>query len=112
MALQPIDLQVLFTQLDKVAKNQALQKEGLQIQTALQAMQNQQKAEERVQSVNEVQNTGDGPEKVNDRAAHQNSSGGGRGEHEPPEGEEETGHEPRFIKDPALGKNIDFNGQS
>jgi hypothetical protein len=66
MAIQPIDLQTLFTQIDKVGKAQSAQKEGLAAQQALQGVQLQRKTEEHIQSVNEAQDTGEGAEKIND----------------------------------------------
>ncbi|MDR1059100.1 MAG: hypothetical protein LBL43_06090 [Treponema sp.] len=115
MAIQPIDLQTLFTQMDKVGKAQAAQREGAQLQASLQGLENQRKAEERVQSVNEAQNTGDGAEGIND-----NTDRGGSGEKpgRKRKGQGEAGKEEddpkekhaEIIRDPALGRNIDFSG--
>ncbi|MDR0624438.1 MAG: hypothetical protein LBG10_08420 [Treponema sp.] len=115
MAIQPIDLQTLFTQVEKVGKSQASQKEGLAVQQALQGVQIQRKTEEQIQSVNEAQDTGEGAQKVNDRGPRKNkedeegrekerSSSDGETE----EGEGEDGR--AVIRDPALGKNIDISG--
>jgi hypothetical protein len=114
MAIQPIDLQTLFTQLDKVAKNQANQREGLQIQQALQGDQLRRKIEERIRSVNESQDTGQGAEGVKDRSSRK------RQDQEPPAPAEKEagpggpgdtdGEVPSVIRDPALGKNIDVSG--
>jgi hypothetical protein len=60
MAIQPIDLQTLFTQIDKVGKAQSAQREGLAVQQAIQGVQLQRKTEEQIQSVNEAQDTGEG----------------------------------------------------
>jgi hypothetical protein len=115
MAIQPIDLQTLFTQVEKVGKSQASQKEGLAVQQALQGIQIQRKTEEQIQSVNEAQDTGEGAKKVNDRGPRKNNedeedrektgqtSAGDAGE-----GEEEDN--PAVIRDPALGRNIDVSG--
>ncbi|MDR2630241.1 MAG: hypothetical protein LBC60_04895 [Spirochaetaceae bacterium] len=111
MAIQPIDLQTLFTQLDKVGKNQTAQKEGLQIQQALQGEQIQRKTEERIQSVNESQDTGEGAETIRDRSSRKNTG-------EEKQGREETGEnpqdekpgEPLVFRDPDLGRNIDVSG--
>ncbi|MDR0601237.1 MAG: hypothetical protein LBG42_02545, partial [Treponema sp.] len=65
MAIQPIDLQTLFTQLDKVAKNHASQREGIAIQEAIQGIEIQKKTEEHIQEVNEAQNEGES-ERVSD----------------------------------------------
>ena len=112
MAIQPIDLQALFTQLDKVGKNQAVLREGLQIQEAMQQVQSQRKLEENIQSVNETQETGEGAEKVKEdsgRGANANpGSGKGKsGEEDDPAAEE---YKPELIRDPALGRNIDISG--
>jgi ribosome assembly protein YihI (activator of Der GTPase) len=109
VAIQPIDLQTLFTQLDKVGKEQAAQKEGTAIQQALQGAQAQKKVEEQIQSVNEAQNMGEGAERVKDRNARkrQGGSSGKRGHAETPD-EEEPGAE--IIRDPSLGTHIDVSG--
>jgi hypothetical protein len=112
MAIQPIDLQTLFTQLDKVGKNQAVQKDGLAIQQALQGIQMQKKTEEQIQSVNEAQNTGEGAERIKDRERKRRES--------PEETRDEPGKDGEgalpeekplwIIRDPALGRNIDVSG--
>jgi hypothetical protein len=111
MAIQPIDLQALFTQVDKVGKAQSAQREGLAVQQALQGVQLQRKTEEHIQEVNEAQDSGDGAEKVNDRGQRQNSSAKGKrekGEGLAEEGEEEAA-QPSVIRDPSLGRNIDIS---
>jgi Ran GTPase-activating protein (RanGAP) involved in mRNA processing and transport len=112
MAIQPIDLQALFTQLDKVAKAQVVQREGQHIQQALQSLDSQRKLEENVQSVNESQELGEETEKIKDEqgrgapgGAHANHGGG---KSEEPESEEDE--KPEMIRDPALGRNIDISG--
>jgi hypothetical protein len=109
MAIQPIDLQTLFTQLDKVGKEQAANKDGAALQQALHGAQTQRKNEERIQSVNEAQDMGFGLKGVQDRSAnkHQGDSSGKREETEQSE-REKDGVE--IIRDPALGKHIDVSG--
>jgi hypothetical protein len=109
VAIQPIDLQTLFTQLDKVGKEQAAQKEGAAIQQALQGAQAQKKAEEQIQSVNEAQNMGEGSEQVKDRNARkrQSNSSGKRGHAETTDEEEPDAE---IIRDPTLGTHIDVSG--
>ena len=109
MAIQPIDLQAIFSQVDKVGKSQALLREGQQIQDTLHQIQNQRKLEENVRSVNEAQEMGEEAEKIKEdkgRGAYQ--QGGGRGKQE--EEEEESGEEQKLIRNPALGRNIDISG--
>jgi hypothetical protein len=111
MAIQPIDLQTLFTQLDKVGKAHAAQREGLAVQQAMQGVQLQRKTEEHIQSVNEAQGAGDGAEKINDR--NQGSGGGARDGKEKRsaagEDAEDTEAQPPVIRDPSLGRNIDIS---
>jgi hypothetical protein len=109
MAIQPIDLQTLFTQLEKVGKTQASQKEGAMIQQAIQSVNIQRRTDENIQSVNEAQDTGRGAEEIGDRNARRRQAeedGKGRKEGE---GEEEKPAASVF-RDPALGKYIDFTG--
>jgi hypothetical protein len=111
MAIQPIDLQTLFTQLDKVGKSQSAQKEGLAVQQALQNVHLQKKTEEAIRSINEVQNTGEGAEKINDQGARKNNEPDGQGRDKKKSGEAEDGQEESVvIQDPALGRNIDISG--
>jgi hypothetical protein len=106
MAIQPIDLQVMFNQLGNVGKAQAAQKEGLVIQQTLQNIKIQEKTEENIQSVNESQDTGDGTEAVDDKGPRQ--QGGGQGGH-PQEKKPKDGKDYQTW-DPLLGKNLDISG--
>jgi hypothetical protein len=113
MAIQPIDLQTLFTQVDKVGKNQSNQREGLAIQQALQNVQIQKKTEERVHTVNESQDVDQGPERISDRNARRKPGEEARSSsrREGPDGEVPDGDEPLpVIRDPDLGNNIDLCG--
>jgi hypothetical protein len=108
--MQPIDLQTLFTQLDKVAKTQTQQREGLQIQALLNQVESQKKAEAHVQSVNEAQNMGYGISTVKDeKNPHQNPE---REKKEKENEEAEEGRETRnsAFRDPALGSKLDISG--
>ncbi|GHV78216.1 hypothetical protein AGMMS49944_00070 [Spirochaetia bacterium] len=113
MAIQPIDLQALFTQVEKVGKEQANQKQGLQLQQSIQGAHMQQKAEERIQSVNESQDTGRGTEKVKDRSPRKYREYEGDGEdtdESAPQSDDPTAADSSVIHDPALGKNVDLSG--
>jgi hypothetical protein len=115
MAIQPIDLQALFSQVEKVGKLQANQKEGIQLQQVIQGALEQQRTEERIQSVNESQDVSQGPEKVKDRSARKDRddaerSGYGK-DGEALDGEDlRSGADPSVIHDPALGKHVDLSG--
>jgi len=114
MAIQPIDLQTLFTQMDKVAKTQNAMREGFAVQQEMQGAQLQRKTDERIQSVNEANNTGDGAEKVKDKekGAKEHGAKGKKKESQ----EEALGNEkPQasqirpVYSDPCLGRNIDIS---
>jgi len=106
MAIAPIDLQTLFTQVDKVGKTQAAQKEGQEIHQAIQGVQIQKKAEEQIQQIKEAQNTGDGAEKVNDQNQKQRQ-GGGQEKNKREAQEEEK--QASVLRDPSLGNTIDIS---
>jgi len=110
--MQPIDMQTLLTQMDKVGKTQILQKEGQQLQAALQHVDNQKKAEEQVRSVNQAQDMGYGTSKIKDensgRSADHKKKPGEEGEAEEDEEKDETPKN-SFFRDPALGRNIDLS---
>ncbi len=108
MAIQPIDLQTLFTQLDKVAKTQSEQKEGVQIQQALQGEVTVKKTEEKTKTVNEPKNTGEGVEKINDKLASKSYHKFQKKKN--PQEEHEDNEESEVVQDPDLGKNIDIDG--
>ncbi|MDR3248889.1 MAG: hypothetical protein LBT39_08885 [Treponema sp.] len=113
MAIQPIDLQTLFTQVEKIGKIQASQKEGVALQQVIRGVELQRRTDENIQSVNETQDTGQGAEEITDRNTHKHPSGE-EGEKQASrdngkEGEERPPKIPIF-QDPALGKYIDFTG--
>ena len=112
MAIQPIDLQALFTQLDKVAKSQVIQREGQQIQEALQQAQNQRKLEQNIQSVNQSQNMGEEAATIKDEQRRGTNTNQGRamGKQEEEVDPGPDKEEQDFIRDPALGRNLDITG--
>ena len=111
MAMQPIDLQTLFTQMDKVGKTQSLQREGLQIQASLQQVESQRKAEEHIREVNETQNMEEETEKVkNDNKRRQYTGQEGNGRESREGDEEDPAGNPGSIQDYRLGRNIDISG--
>jgi len=106
MAIAPIDLQAIFSQVEKVGKAQAQQKEGQALQQSIQGAQLQKKTEEQIKQVNETQNSGDGAEKINDNSQRNNS--GNKKE----EGRKENKKEEEklnVLRDPSLGNKIDIS---
>jgi hypothetical protein len=109
MAIHPVDLQTLFTQVDKVGKIQASQREGIAIQQELLGIQSQKKTEEETHSVNKAKDTDEGPEHINDRNARKKRREDSSGK-ERQNGENVQEKAVSIIQDPALGKNIDVSG--
>jgi hypothetical protein len=109
MAIQPIDLQAIFSQIDKVGKTQAFLRDGQQIQDSLHQLQAQRKLEENIRSVNEAQNMGDEAGKIKDENRRGASQSGAKDKPED-ETEEQVQEKPGLIRDPALGRNVDISG--
>jgi hypothetical protein len=110
MAIQPIDLQTLFTQIDKVGKTQNAQREGFAIQQEIQGTQLQRKTEEQIRSVNEAQNTGeDGSEKVKERGAKGQDSEKEKKKEARQNVPEKEKTQVKVFSDPRLGRNIDIS---
>ena len=108
MAIAPIDLQTLFTQLDKVAKTQTSQREGQAMHQAIQGVQLQRKTEEQINQVNEAQNMGEGAEKIKDRPERGKNSQAGDNRNRNSR-EEDDKDPPSVLRDPYLGRNIDIS---
>ena len=109
MAIQPIDLQMLFTQMDKVAKAQIAQREGFAIHQDIVGTQLQRKTEEHIQAVNETQNMGDGTEDVKERGAQRQDSGEEKKKEAREENSKQEETRAPVISDPFLGRNIDIS---
>jgi len=113
MAIQPIDLQILFTQMEKVGKEQSGLKEGAQLQQSILGATEQKKLDEKVKSISETPDTGEGMEKITDKAGRRER----RGTRDSPgregtdsDGAKQSGDQAEVVKDPALGKNVDLSG--
>jgi len=110
VAIQPLDLQTMFTQMDKVGKLQATQKEGAAIQQSLQSVHTQKKIEEQVQSVDDAKKD-ENAENINEKNARKRSQDQNRNkEKSGAEDNERSENERQVFKDPSLGKNIDLSG--
>ncbi len=108
MAIQPIDLQILFAQIDKVGKIQVDQKDGAQIQQSVQSAIMQRKVDEMTRSVNETKDSGEGAERVKDGQSGAGRDRQGKQKEKDESEAEETKSE--VITDPGLGRNVDISG--
>jgi len=108
MAISPLDLQTLFTQMDKVGKQDAAQREGAAILQSIQHSRIQQQLDEKIRSVNESQNTGEGAEAIDDNSGGKTGQENHQGESSD-KAEENDKEDGGVIRDPDLGRNIDVS---
>jgi len=108
MGLAPIDLQTLFSQVDKVAKTQIAEKEGHVLHQSMQGAHLQRKVEEHIRQVSEAQNMGEGAEKINDHNKRNQQGAGGKGK-EKDEKEKDEEDQAFILRDPNLGRKIDIS---
>lgn len=105
MAIQPIDLQVLFSRLNEIGRDQSTHREA-QVQAQLVAASEiAEQSEELDHRVTQSRTDEEGPEQVNDESEGQRGGTGERGAHDEDERAEE-----RVFRDPDLGQNIDISG--
>jgi len=109
MALLPIDLQIMFSQLSNVGKEQAVQRDVLPQYQFVQGTEMVQKAEHDDSAVNQSQQLGEGPEKVKEqeeKEKRQHSRGQRKGEG----GESAKEDQRQIFEDPDLGHHVDLVG--
>ncbi len=116
MAIQPIDLQTLYTQLDKVGKTQVQQQAAAQAARDAENASNKKEAADRMKTVQGTETSEDKTGRVHGRTEPEERDREG-GKKERREGEAETEQEtlpeappPEVIKDPALGTHVDISG--
>jgi hypothetical protein len=107
MPIKPIDLQTLFLQMERVGKQQHIEKEGAVLQQSLHGAALQKKNDETARAVKAVTDDQKGAEAVKDEKDGSSAT--------PQEGEkkkepEAGGSGKETIKDPALGGHIDITG--
>jgi len=109
MSIQPIDLQVLFSRLEQMGKEQAAQKDVSVQNQLLQGNELVKKSEHRNHSVNETKEAEQGG--VNRLKDEKRRRSSGRSGKEAASDEQENAEPEReVVKDPNLGKNIDLEG--
>lgn len=106
MSVQPIDLQVLFSQLNQIGREQMAQKNMIIQAQSVAANEIAQRSEEDDHKVRELKPEEDGPEKTSDESEHaaEERSGSGTGE------KDHEASNPEVLRDPDLGQHIDISG--
>ena len=113
MALLPIDLQTMFSQLGQVGREQAAAKEVPPQLQAAQAEQIVRKSEHDDKAVNQAREPGEGPEKLREEGRRGRRRRAAPRERRPPGQEPAGGGAPErreVFEDPALGHNVDLVG--
>lgn len=110
MPLLPIDLQTMFSHMNQIGKEQALQKDVLPLQQALQGAEIVKDSQEKDETVNETNNVGEGLDKINDEEKKkQKEQGTGKNKKEKHKGNGTNGRNDEF-KESHLGQHIDIIG--
>lgn len=113
MAIQPIDLQTLYAQLDKIGKSQVQQQAATQAARDAEMQTNKNAADQKLKS---VQTAEAGDEKAGvvherDGSGKEEGESGGKPPAKKTEKPEESAEiEKEIIRDPALGSHIDISG--
>ncbi len=108
MAIQPIDLQTMYSSLEKVSKMTQHQ-QGMQLQGAIQQEEISKREQEKVKTVEETEMDDEGPLNIKDRSSPEKDSSNEHSEKQ--NQEEETGLDTKqVITDPNLGQHIDISG--
>ena len=115
MALLPIDLQTMFSQMTQIGREQAVQKEVPPQYQAVQAEQIVRKSEHDDKAVNQAREPEEGPEKVREEVPRRRRRRGSprerrRGSQGQTPGEGSAQERREVFEDPALGHNVDLVG--
>ena len=109
MPLLPIDLQIMFSQLSHVGKEQAVQRDVMPQYQFVQGSEMVQKAAHDDSAVNQSQQLGEGPEKTKEqeeREKRKHSQGQANSDARGSVSEEEK----QIFEDPDLGHHVDLVG--
>ncbi len=112
MPIRPIDLQTLFMQMQQVGREQAAEKEGALLQSAIKGAAEQKRRDETKEAVRRPEEPEGGAPPVRDRKERgPGRKGQGPGEEGGRDGtEEEAAQGEEVVRDPDLGTKIDLSG--
>ena len=106
MSVQPIDLQVLFSRLNLIGREQTAQRNMITQAQAVAASEIAERSAEEARRVSELHHEDEGSEKVSDDSESGQSAQEQSGDHEPAQ----ESAEQEILRDPDLGQNIDLSG--
>ncbi len=117
MAIQPIDLQTMYTQMDKVAKNVAYQEKGVYLNRDVHQADQQKKIDEQHKAIEKAQKEEKSADKVKERqedGSHGKSLAEKKGSQNTGDSDETVNQNQEviynWITDPNLGNHIDISG--
>ena len=108
MSVRPIDLQTLFSHINQVGKDQAVEKNAAALQQDQQARHLIQETEQKDHSINETKKAEEGLEGVGSKEQHPAAKEERKRRKERKREEEKRSQ--NFFRDPDLGHNIDLEG--
>jgi hypothetical protein len=106
MAIQPIDLQVLFSRLSQIGREQALMRDAQVQAQAVAGSEIAERSEEGDHRVAQLSAEEEGPESVDDESEGGQQQGS---RHQHRQGGDEASRD-RVFRDPDLGQNVDISG--
>ncbi len=112
MPIRPIDLQTLLMQMSQVGRDQAIEKDGPALQSAMQGAAAQKKEMETKEAVRRPEEPKNGAGAVKERPGRSRAQGG-RSSQDGEEGAaDEDGEEApeEVVRDPSLGNRVDLSG--
>ncbi|MDR2481615.1 MAG: hypothetical protein LBD07_04910 [Spirochaetaceae bacterium] len=108
MAITPLDLQVLFSQIDNIAKDIHAQREGVQLHRLMEASSKQKKDAKKLNSVQEADNAGKELTNLKDRRGADSQEKERKRKKDSENAEQDLTH-PKLL-DPNLGNYVDICG--
>ncbi|MBN2439826.1 MAG: hypothetical protein JXJ04_00715 [Spirochaetales bacterium] len=110
MPLLPIDLQTMFSHLNQIGKDQAVQKDAAHLHQSLQGMEIAKDAKVKDESVNETDEIKEGIEKIKDEEKNKGNETKAEQKKREKEEADKKNEEKQFFKEPYLGHHIDITG--
>jgi hypothetical protein len=110
MPIRPIDLQTMLMQMAQVGRDQAIEKDGPALQSAIQVALSQKKDIEAKDSVRKAEDAKEGAEPIREKRGQGQGKGTKGGENDSAGGEAEEERDEEVVRDPSLGNRIDLSG--
>ena len=108
VGIQPIDLQTLYSQMEKVGKQQGAEQSGAIANRERQEEANRVDAEKKLNSVKSSESINNEKIAINDGTSSKNSMN--KEKYRQEKNGEENEEEENYIKDPKLGRRVDISG--